>query len=523
MSDAQSEQSQFRGMRAILWPIHRCELKKLLPLLAIFFLITFDYNILRVMKDSLVVTAEKSGAEVIPFIKVWIMFPGAIIFTFIFTRLTNRITREKVIYTILGLFLAYFLIFAFFIYPLRESLQADRLADQLQTILPMGFKGMIAMVRYWSFTIFYAMSELWSNIIVFLLLWGFANQITRLGEAKRFYGIFGIGGNFSGFVAGAISSICCSMEFNASLPFGQDAWEQSMIILISLVVISGVCAMALIRWMHVSVLTDPKYYDPKDAMGDTKIKGRMSMRENFAYLFKSDYLISLALIVVSYNLVINLVEVVWKHELRNLYPNPQDYNLYMSQVTTVIGVISTVASVLVSGNSIRKYGWTFTAMLTPVILLITSVGFFGFFIFKDQLSFLSLAVLGASPLAIAVFFGSLQNIMSRAAKYTVYDATQQMAFVPLTIECKTKGKAAIDGICSRLGKSLGSVIHQSLLVSFSTITSAAPFVAGFLFASIGIWSFATLWLGKRFNLLTQTKGREVIAVDETDLTNQQAV
>lgn len=511
MADGLNDQSkQFTGLKAMIWPVHRHELKKLLPMLFIFFLISFDYNVLRTMKDTLVVTAKSSGAEVIPFIKVWVMFPGAILLTYLFTRLTNRFSRETVIYSILGLFLAYFAVFTYVVYPMRDQLHADHLASYLETVLPSGFMGFIAMVRYWSFTSFYVMSELWSNIILFLLFWGFANQVTRIGEAKRFYGLFGIGANLSGVAAGSASMYLCVQEFNPSLPFGSDAWEQSMMILIGLVIFAGLLAMALFRWMNVSVLTDPRYYDPQDALGEGKVKGRMSMRENFSYLFKSDYLISLALIVISYNLVINLVEVVWKHEVRALYPNPKDYNFYMNQVTTIIGVIATITALFVSGNSIRKFGWTFTAMLTPFILLLTSVGFFGFFFFKEELSWYTSTMLGATPLAIAVFFGSAQNIMSRAAKYTVFDATQQMAFVPLDPISKTKGKAAIDGVCSRLGKSGGSVIHQSLLLTFTTITASAPYVAGFLFASIMIWSVATYYLGKRFNEITQgSRTREV--------------
>lgn len=524
MSDKLSAERPFTGLQAILWPVHRHELKKLVPMLLIFFLISFDYNVLRTLKDALVVTAKSSGAEVIPFIKVWVMFPGAIFMTYLFTRLTNRFSRETVIYSILGLFLAYFCIFTYWIYPMREELHANRLADYLQSVLPAGFKGFIAMIRYWSFTSFYAMSELWSNIILFLLFWGFANQVTRLDEAKRFYGLFGIGANLSGVAAGSASMFFCVNEFNPHLPFGSDAWEQSMMMLIGLVLIAGLSAMALFRWMNKVVLTDSRYYDPQNALGDGKIKGRMSMRENFAYLFKSDYLISLALIVVAYNLVINLVEVVWKHEVRELYPNPQDYNLYMSQVTTIIGVIATLTALLVSGNSIRKFGWTFTALLTPTILFVTSIGFFGFFFFKGELNDLSMILFGVSPLAVAVFFGSAQNIMSRAAKYTVFDATQQMAFVPLDSESKNKGKAAIDGVCSRLGKSGGSVIHQGLLLTFSTISASAPYVAGFLMASITIWTFATLWLGKRFNELTApVKKTEAPPMDEGALTNQQVV
>lgn len=503
MSEAQSDSKPFTGWQAIFWPVHRYELKKLLPMLFVFFLIFFNYNVLRTMKDALVVTAKGAGAEVIPFIKVWAMFPGAIFFTYLFTRLSNRLSREGVMYAMLGLFLLYFFIFTFFIYPSRDQLHAHQLADYLLEVLPVGFKGFIAMIRYWSFTLFYVMSELWSPIILFLVFWGFANQVTRVGEAKRFYGLFGIGANFSGFVAGTLSMHCCLHEFNPKLPFGSDAWEQSMIMLISLVLLAGGVSIALLRWMHLKVLKDSRYYDPYDAYGDQKIKGRMSMRENFSYLLKSPYLIRLALIVISYNVVINLVEVMWKSEVNALYPNPQDYNVYMSEITRIIGAIATVTALLVSGNSLRKFGWTFTAMLTPLILFVTSIGFFAFFFFKKELADVSLYILGASPLAMAVFFGSAQNIMSRAAKYTVYDATQQMAFVPLDPESKTKGKAAIDGVCSRLGKSTGSLIHQSLLLTFSTLTASAPYVAGFLFGSILIWMSSIRWLGKRFNALTE--------------------
>ena len=86
MSTFADQLPKFSRWRNALWPVHRFELKKLLPMLLIFFLISFDYNVLRIVKDTLVITAKSSGAEVIPFIKVWVMFPGAILMTFLFTR-----------------------------------------------------------------------------------------------------------------------------------------------------------------------------------------------------------------------------------------------------------------------------------------------------------------------------------------------------------------------------------------------------------------------------------------------------
>jgi AAA family ATP:ADP antiporter len=494
-------QPQFSRWRTALWPVHRFELKKLLPMLCIFFLISFDYNTLRIMKDTLVVTAKSAGAEAIPFIKVWAMFPGAILFTWLFTRLSNRLRQETVFYVMLGLFLGYFLVFAFFLYPARDALHPHLFADFLDSVLPPGFKGFVAMFRNWIFTSFYVMSELWSNIILAMLFWGFANQVTRLGEAKRFYGLFGIGANLSGVAAGEASIWITSLEFNELLPFGETAWEQSMTLLVCLVIFSGVLAICLFRWLNREVLSDPRFYNPAEKQQSADVIGKLSMRESFAYLIRSRYMLCIALIVIAYNVVINLVEVVWKHEMLELYPHPSDYNLYMSHVILITGVMATITALFISGNSIRKCGWTFTALLTPVILFLTSLGFFGFLFAKREMADVILHLLGASPLAIVVFFGSAQNILCRAAKYSVFDATKEMAFVPLSPEEQLKGKPTIDGICSRLGKSGGSIIHQALLMFFVTVTASAPYVAGVLLLIIFLWILVTRSLGKQFNEL----------------------
>ncbi|MEI8366480.1 MAG: Npt1/Npt2 family nucleotide transporter [Parachlamydiaceae bacterium] len=502
MLTSPNELPKFSRWRNALWPVHRFELKKLVPMLFIFFLVSFDYSLLRIMKDTLVVTAKSSGAEVIPFIKVWVMFPGALLMTFLFTRLSNRLSREKVFYVMMGGFLAYFFLFTAFLYPAREQLHPHAAADALSLLLPPGFKGMIAMFRNWTLTTFYVMSELWSNIILTLLFWGFANQITRLGEAKRFYGLFGIGANLSGVAAGWASASLSKQAFNPHLPFGTDAWGQSMTMLIGLVIIAGIASLLLFRWLNTSVLTDPRFYDPEDGKKAGSVIGKLSMRRSLAYIFSSRYMICIALIVLSYNVVINLVEVVWKHEMRELYPSPSDYNIYMSHVTLITGAIATLTALFISGNSIRKCGWTFTALLTPVVLLITCIGFFAFFFASGETGNMIASFFGATPLVMVVFFGSVQNILSRSAKYSVFDATKEMAFVPLSPENQLKGKPIIDGICSRLGKSGGSVVHQGLLLTFVTITASAPYVAAFLFVVIGIWIAATRTLGKQFVQLT---------------------
>lgn len=505
----------FGRIRSCLWPVHRNEVRKLLPMLIMVFLICFSYSILRNMKDAVVVTA--SGAEVIPFIKVWVMLPMAVLLTALFAKLSNHYSQERVFYYIISGFLACFALFAFVLYPLRDVLHPNALADTLETTLPPGFKGLISTFRNWTFTGFYVMSELWGSLVLNVLFWGFANEVTRIGEARRFYGVFGIGSNLAAILAGQAAIFLSQPKLFASLPFlaGRDEWEQSQIVLISIILIAGISVMGLFRWMNKRVLNDPSFEEFHHNKQVTKNKGKQSFRESFSYLSNSKYLIYIAVLVVAYNLVINLVEVVWKDQLRQLYPNPNDFNTYMNNLTSSIGIVALISALFMS-KIIGSIGWTRTALITPVIMLITCVGFFSFILFKDSLGSIFVSLTGLTPLVIAVFFGGAQNCLSKAAKYSLFDATKEMAYIPLSHESKLKGKAAIDGVGSRFGKSGGSLIHQGLLMIFSTLTASAPYVAGILLLVICYWIYAARRLGTQFNDLIAAQHLEGEMSDTTE-------
>lgn len=492
----------FARLRGFLWPIHGHEHKKFLSMLSMFFLISFNYNILRTLKETLVVTAHGSGAEVIPFIKVWAMFPSAVLMAFLFAWLSNRFTKERVFYIFMTLFLGYFTLFLFYLFPNNETLHLHETADWLQLYLPAGFKGFTIMLRHWTFTSFYVMSELWGNIILIMLFWGFVNQVTKLEEAKRFYGLLGLGANISGIVAGQASIYISQLSFNSQLFFGNTAWDQSLFMLISLVLLCGLLTLLLFYWVNKTILTNPLYYCPESARQEKEMKGKLSLIESITHLIKSPYLLYITLIVVTYNISTNLVEVLWKDQIRMLYPNANDYNLFINQIATWIGIVATFSALFISGNAIRRIGWTFTALLTPIILGITSILFFGLLFSRELLEQNNILIFGMAPLAFIVFTGAVQNILCRSAKYTLFDATKEMTFIPLSAESKIKGKTVIDGVCNRLGKSGGSVIHQSLLITFSSFAFSAPYVAGILFLILGTWVGAVRLLGKAFHELS---------------------
>lgn len=520
--NSSSQTSTFSKIRSYIWPIHRWELKRFLPLLIIYSLICFNYSILRAAKDALVITAPSSGAEAIPFIKVWAILPMAILFTFLFTKFSNRFSIEKVFYVMIGIFLTFFFLFAFVLYPNQNILHPHNFADKMESILPIGFHGLVTIVRNWSFTLFYVMSELWGTMIMTVLFWGFANEITSIKDAKRFYAILGVGANvasiFSGQISIFLSTGALNFVFNTSIY--EDTWGQCLKLIIGAVVIVGLVTVFLFRWYNQKILNnvfDKNYPDTKIA---AKPKIKMSLRKNFAYLAKSKYLICIAIIVLTYNISMNMIEIVWKDQIKHLYPDPMRYNIYMGQILTWMGVISTFVALFIAGNIIRKCGWTFTALITPTTVLITGILFFSFILFKDS-GLASLTMfMGTTPLFLSVLFGGLQNCLSRACKYTVFDMTKEMSFIPLSAECKLKGKAAIDGVGSRLGKSGGSVFHQFLLMTFGSVAASTPYIAALLLVVIFAWISATFSLGKRFQQAsTEVLDENELQEQETALTN----
>jgi len=490
----------FSKLRAYLWPIHRWELKKFIPLLLIYALICFNYSILRAAKDALVVTAPSSGAEALPFIKVWVTLPMAIFFTFLFTRLSNRFSLEKIFYIMMGVFLGFFFLFAFILYPYQDFLHPHKFADSLQKSLPAGFQGLIAIFRNWSFTLFYVMSELWGTMMMTVLFWAFTNEITSVNDAKRYYAILVLGANISSIFSG-ITSISLSKGSLNFLGISSDnSWGTGLKLIVGTVVLFGILTIILFRWYNKKVLNNK--FTHTSYPTSSLPKPRVSLRQSFLYLIKSKYLICIAVIVLTYNISMNMIEIIWKDQINVLYPNPIDYNIYMAKVLTWMGVLSALMSFFLSGSLIRKRGWTFTAFITPIVVLITGFFFFSFTLFKDTGLASFAVILGSSPIVLSVFFGGLQNCLSRSCKYTVFDITKEMAFIPLGAESKLKGKAAIDGIGSRLGKSGGSVFHQFLLMLFGSVAASTPYVAILLLVVIFAWMTSLLSLGQQFNTLT---------------------
>lgn len=495
---SQDAKPEFGKLRSFLWPVHNYELKKILPMFLMFFFISFNYTILRDTKDVLVV--KNMGAEAIPFLKLFGTTLGAILFMLIYSKLSNKLSKETLFYTAIAPFLVFFALFPIFIYPNRELLQPVAFANTLQGILPEGCIGLIGCIKYWPYAVFYVLSELWGSAVLSLLFWGFANEIMKITEAKRVYTLLGIGANIALLCSGPY--IMYVSNIRASLPEGTPnsvAWQISLNYLMGMVVIACLSVIAIYWWMNRNVLTDPTLYSPAETK-QKKSKPKLSLVESFLYLAKSKYVLCIAMLVIAYGMSINMVEVTWKSSVGKQFESENEMSTFMGFFSMMTGFV-TILMMFVGGYILRTRGWGFAAIITPIVLLVTSALFFAFVLFRDSLEVWS-ATIGLSTTFLAVAIGMAQNIASKSTKYSLFDPTKEMSYIPLDQEAKVKGKAAIDVVGARLGKSGGSLIQMFLLLILGNIASIAPYVAAAVLLTIVGWIFAVRSLSKQFVALT---------------------
>ncbi|MGA2081371.1 MAG: Npt1/Npt2 family nucleotide transporter [Holophaga sp.] len=498
-----SNHQEFGKWRQRLWPIHAYELKKFFPMFLMFFFISFVYSILRNTKDTLIVTAPDGGADLIPFLKAYGTIPLSVVFMLVFAKLSNVLSKRQLFYAALMPFLVFFALFPF-LYSIRELVQPVEAFAHWHHRFPPWLATLASMVRHWTFALFYVMAELWGSMALSWMFWGFANDIVKVEESKRFYALFGLGANLALVAVKFANQFIHVLERRLVALRPMAGWTAYLDVLMVVIVLCILAIFLIYRWIHRHVLTDPRFYTPEDTKELRAARPRMSLKEAFTFLARSRYLQFIAVLVLCYGIAINLIEVTWKTHLGLLKPNPKDYQDFMANFALYTGLTALVMMLFVANNVIRRYGWTVAALATPVVLAVTGTGFFGFILFEDRLAGF-LAAYGTTPLAMAVLFGTVQNVLSKTTKYSLFDPTKEMAYIPLDPESKVKGKAAIDVVGARLGKAGGSVIQQALIAVYHSLRAVPGQIAGILLVVIGAWMWADLGLGRAFGRLTRAR------------------
>lgn len=496
------QQKEFSMLRRLFWPIHGFEVKKFLPIAIMMFCVLFNYTILRNSKDALTITA--AGPEVVPFLKGWLIMPVSILFVTLYAKLSNVLSRQNLFYFSISIFVIFFLSFALYIYPNQDMLQPNpEYIKNLKLQYP-NFQHLISLWQCWTFGAFYMFSELWGAVALGLLFWQFANEVTTTKEAKRFYTMFAFLGHFALILAGLTVKDSCSADA-ISGSGSCSGYINSIIMYFS---ISTAVIVAVYWWLNRYVLTDPRYYSKAGVPVSKKKKPKLSLWESFSHIFQSKYLGCIFLLVLGYGLSQNLVGYLWKRQIQLQYPDALDYAYFMGDFSILTGII-TILLIFVSKNLVYRFGWFRGAIATPMVLLIT-ISIFLSLIYFDSFFFPLAAIFGVTPLFMSVWTGTGQQMLSKAAKYSLFDPTKEMSYIPLSDDLKVKGKAAIDVTGHQFSKASGGYVASFLLIvtAADNFSSLMPYFSVIIFLTIGVWFLAVRSLNKQYHVAVKKAGQE---------------
>ncbi len=492
MSDStqsSTQQPEFGKLRSLLWPIHGYEMKKFLPMSFLMFFILFVYTMVRDLKDVLVQDyAIGGGTEVIPQLKFFFVLPAAFLLTMLYSKIIGKYGLTKTFYIMVSMFMSFYIIFVAFLFPNRDVIHPGmETINSMRASFPAALYWTVPCITNWSFSLFYILSELWGTMAISSLFWQFANKVTMKHEIKRFFGLYAIVGNIGVILSGGLLKTLSSMG-------GTSYINISIIVCI----IFGFASMGLYYYINAVVLKDPKLYDAS-LIKEKKKKEKVGAMDGIKILFKSPYLLLIAAIVLAYGAGIAFFELAWKKYMSMAFTKSELGGMY-ANLSMVTGVLTIIASLL-GQNILRRAKWRTSAIITPLIL--ASLGGI-FFLLVLYGKFVSPTIFGVNVVFLAVWFGLIQDALSKSVKYCLFDSTKNMAYVPLDDETKTKGQAAVEVIGGRLGKAGSSavgIVLTSLIKAGSAVTDHIVTIFVF-FAAI-----VAGWIGSVFGLSTKYEAK----------------
>ena len=114
--------------------------------------------------------------------------PCATAFIVIYSKLSNVLDKRSLFYVTLIPFFIFYGVFAFVLFPNRDNIHFPTLAEGL-----MGGDGgnvggvtgaAVNLIRYWSFSLYFIVSELWASAGVPLLFWQVSEGNTQSNSTK---------------------------------------------------------------------------------------------------------------------------------------------------------------------------------------------------------------------------------------------------------------------------------------------------------------------------------------------------
>ena len=434
------------------------------------------YVLSLIMKDSIVLTAKGSGAEVILVLRGVFVLPVLFFVSVLYSKATNVFSRRSIFHFIIYLYMATFFIFAFIAFPYSEyTVVAD--SSKILCYLRQLGSHWATVYKYWVNSIYYVLTELWGTFVMSVIFWGFCNDISTNADAKKYYATIITWGNIGTFLGACVAFLSAYISYYNKYAFSANVKAIAVIQIV-------LCIALIVMRSTISIKMKKSYTEDK--------KTNLSTVESIK-LLSSPYLLYIFIMLIGYGFVTNSVDIMWKTTARMVFETSLKYQLFHS----VASIILATMALLLSLKFTRKisYKWLIGAQITPAVM-----AFFAIPLFTCATFWYLLPASDIPFSKLILSLGTLHFLGAKALKFSFFDPLKELTFTVLPLEEKIKGKSFIDNIGARSGKTLSSWMQLAILFFMKPTTSAgtASYMLPFLLAIFMLWMWSNIKLSKLY-------------------------
>ena len=350
---------------------------------------------------------------------------AAFVAVVVFTALVRRLQRHQLVVLICAVFLAGFFAFALLV------------------------RSPTAPV-VWSFYVF---GDLFNTVLV-AVFWAFMNDLTDGNQAKRLYGLVGLGGVLGGLVGATVVQQSVVGVGRSPLLFG---------CMIPIAAIAGIA-------VHV-------HRNVQEAAEVTPAAGSKAniVSEGARLVFGSRYLLGIATLILLYEMVSNIVDFQLSAVVQRTILGAREKDQFFASIGQLSGLASIGVQLLATSLVMRRLGMSAALLVLPIALAGGATGF-----------------LFVPTIALAAWM----SVSDNALNYSINQSSKEALYVPTSRDEKYKAKAFIDMFVQRSAKVMA--------VALNLVVSAAVGMANVAWLSLASLSLLLLWiptawyLGRRF-------------------------
>lgn len=375
-----------------------------------------------------------TGPEAEQFAKVLNMI-FAYLIAIIFTLMVRKIPRQNVILIFSAVFAASFVLYS---------------------LLLSNLSGGVV----WSFYVF---GDMFNSAMV-ALFWAFMNDTVVSDEAKRIYGIVGLGGVVGGLVGNTVVK-----EYVQIL--GREP--------ILLICIAPMLLVTVIGFTVNKMAEKKQAPQPTSAAAESKPQTNAAI-EGAKLVFSSKYLLAIAGILGLYEIVSNIVDFQLSATVARFVAGDLEKDAYFGLVGFIVAIVSIIVQLFLTSFVMKRFGVGVALLFLPISILLGSLGFL---------------------IVPTLLFATMMSASDNSLNYSINQSAKEALYVPTSKDEKYKAKAFIDMFVQRFAKVIAVAVNLVVVayVSIEHVRWLSLVAIVVIIFWIGIARFA----GKKFEEISQ--------------------